>query len=95
MTAYIVATVRIHDADQFAVYGAAIKGLSAKFGGEPVVAGPVAEVLEGDGFVGERVVVTRFPDAVSARAYIASDQYQTAAVARKGAATVTMRLLQA
>lgn len=95
MPAYIVATVQITDPEKFAVYGAAIKGMSARFGGEPVVAGPVAEILEGDGVVGERVVVTRFPDADSARAYIASPDYVAAAANRVGAAIVTMRLIHA
>lgn len=93
MPAYIVATVQIHDADRFASYGKAIAGLSEKHGGERVTSGPVAEVLEGDGVVGERVVVSRFPDAAAARAYIASAEYQTARALREGAATVVMRLL--
>src|SRR3546814_11896517 len=59
MAAYIVATVRISDPEKFALYGKAIAGLSERFGGVPVVKGPVAEVLEGGSPVGERVVVTR------------------------------------
>ena len=93
MAAYIVATVRITDPDLFTVYGKAIAGLSERHGGAPVVRGPVVEVLEGDSPIGERVVVTRFPDAESARGYIASSEYRTAAAARKGAAEVEMRLL--
>ena len=68
-------------------------GVSEKHGGEPVVRGAVAEILEGDGLVGERVVITRFPDADAARGYIASAEYQAAKVHREGAATAVMRLL--
>jgi len=93
MAAYIVATVTIEDPERFAAYGAGIAGLSAKYGGEPMVRGPVAEILEGDGHVGERVVVTRFPDAEAARGYIRSEEYQAAKRHREGAATVVMRLL--
>jgi len=93
MPAYIVATVQIHDADRFAEYGRAIAGLSEKHGGERVTSGPVAEVLEGGGFAGERVVVSRFPTAEQARAYITSPEYQAARALRDGAATVVMRLL--
>ncbi|MES2033059.1 MAG: DUF1330 domain-containing protein, partial [Pseudomonadota bacterium] len=64
MAAYIVATVSIEDPERFAAYGKAIAGLSESFGGERVVAGPVAEILEGEGRVGERVVVSRFPDGL-------------------------------
>jgi uncharacterized protein (DUF1330 family) len=93
MAAYIVATTQIHDPERFAAYGQAIQGLSAKFGGEPLVRGAVAEFLEGDGAPGERVVVSRYPDAESARAYIQSAEYQAAHALRDGAATVVMRLL--
>ena len=94
MATYIVATVRITDPDRFAAYGAAIAGLSERFGGEPILRGSVIAVLEGDGPAGERVVVTRFPDAVAARDYIASADYRAAVVQRVGAADVTMRLVE-
>lgn len=93
MAAYIVATVRVFDADKFAQYGKGIAGLSEQFGGESVAKGPVAEWLEGEPYPGERVVVSRYPDAEAARAYIASAQYQAAAALRAGAGEVVMRLL--
>ena len=58
-----------------------------------VVKGPVAEVLEGNSPVGERVVVTRFESADAARAYIGSPDYRAAVAHREGAAEVEMRLL--
>jgi uncharacterized protein (DUF1330 family) len=93
MAAYLVATVRISDATRFAEYGKAIAGLSERFGGEYVVRGKVAEVLEGGTDPDERVVVSRFPDAAAARAYVASPEYQAGAALREGAAVVEMRLL--
>ncbi|OAN56560.1 DUF1330 domain-containing protein [Sphingobium sp. TCM1] len=93
MAAYIVATVRVTDAEKFAAYGKGIAGLSEQFGGESIAKGPVAEWLEGEGPAGERVVVSRYPDADAARAYIASAQYQAAAALRAGAGEVVMRLL--
>jgi uncharacterized protein (DUF1330 family) len=95
MAAYIVATVRITNPEQFKLYGQQIAGLSESFGGEAIVKGAVLDVLEGEGQVGERVVVTRFPDADAARAYIGSAQYRAAAVHREGAAVVVMRLIEA
>ncbi len=95
MSAYIVATVDILDAERFALYAKGIAGLAEKFGGESVVKGAVAEVLEGDAKVGERVVVTRFPSLDDAKAYIASADYQAAAALREGAAKVVIRLLAA
>jgi uncharacterized protein (DUF1330 family) len=93
MAAYIVATVRILDPVRFAEYGKAIAGLSEQHGGQAVVKGPVAEVLEGEGLVGERIVVSRFADADTARGYITSSQYQAARALREGAAEIVMRLL--
>ncbi len=93
VAAYIVATVTITDPVRFAEYGKAIAGLSERFGGVAVVKGPVAETLEGADVGGERVVVSRYPDADAARAYIGSADYQAAAKLREGAGTVTMRLL--
>ena len=93
MSAFIVGTVRISDPVRFADYASGIKGLAAQFGGEPVVAGSVAEVFEGESPVGERVVVTRFPSANQARAYIASAKYLEAKSLRSGAAEVELRLI--
>ena len=93
MTAYLIATVRISDPDKFAQYASAIAGLSETFGGEYVVRGKVFEVLEGDSDPDERVVVSRFPSAEAARAYIDSPEYKAGAQLREGAAIVEMRLL--
>jgi uncharacterized protein (DUF1330 family) len=88
MAAYIVATVHITDPAAFALYQKGVAGLSEKHGGEAVVRGAVSAILEGDGVVGERVVVA------AARRYIDSAEYQAAKVLRGEAATVTMRLLE-
>jgi uncharacterized protein (DUF1330 family) len=94
MPAYLVGTVRILQAEAFTRYTDAIKGLSAQFGGEPVVGGQVTEVLEGQSPVGERVVVSRFPSAAQARAYLTSPAYLAAKVLRQGAAELELRLIE-
>jgi uncharacterized protein (DUF1330 family) len=93
MSAYIVATVRITDADKFSAYLQAIAGLSERFGGEYVVRGKVTEVLEGSVDPDERVVVSRFPSAQAARNYVASPEYAAGAALRTGAGEVESRLL--
>ncbi|CAN5477262.1 hypothetical protein BH10PSE12_BH10PSE12_34140 [soil metagenome] len=95
MAVYIVATVRITDPEQFKLYSAAIAGMSERFGGESILKGVVSEILEGDDTPGERVVVTRFPNAMAARDYIGSEAYQAAQRTRADAATVTMRIVEA
>lgn len=93
MAAFIIATVQVTDPEAFSAYGKANAGLGEKFGGEYLVRGVVSEVLEGDSTIGERVVVVRFANADSARAYLASPEYQVAKLLREGAAVLTMRLM--
>lgn len=93
MAAFIIATVQVTDPEAFSAYGKANAGLGEKFGGEYLVRGVVSEVLEGDSTIGERVVVVRFANVDSARAYLASPEYQVAKLLREGAAVLTMRLM--
>lgn len=93
MAAYLVATVRISDPVKFADYAKAIAKLSERFGGDYIVRGKVSQVMEGNTDPEERVVVSRFPDADAARAYVASPEYRAGAALRQGAAVVELRLL--
>jgi uncharacterized protein (DUF1330 family) len=93
MAAWLVSTVHITDAAQFALYAKAIAGLAEQHGGRYVVRGPVTEQLEGDGAADERVVVMEFPDAAAARAYVESDGYTAGKALRAGAAQVNLRLI--
>lgn len=94
MPAFIVATVMVHDAAKFAVYLGHVKGLWTRFGGTPVLSGPVVETVEGPATPqGEKVTVLTFPDEAAARAYLASPEYQAGKAAREGAADLTIRLV--
>lgn len=93
MATYVIATVNITDPERFALYAKGIAGLSEKFGGESVARGAVSGVIVGDSSVGERIVISRYPDEASARAYFASPEYQSAAVHRDASATATIRLM--
>ncbi len=93
MPAYLVGTVNITDPERFGAYAKAIKNLASEFDGEPLMAGAVGVVFEGECPVGERVVVTRFPSADHASAYLSSEKYIAAKALRSGAAEVTLRLV--
>lgn len=93
MAAYIVATVTIEDPVKFGEYVKAIAGLSEAHGGEYVVRGKIAEVLEGDINPDERVIIARFPTAEAARGYAKSPEYLAGAKLREGAGKVVTRLL--
>jgi uncharacterized protein (DUF1330 family) len=94
MAAYIVATVRVHDRAKFGAYLQAVAGIAESFGGEYLLRGKVAEVLEGAVDPAEMVVVLRFPDADSARGYVRSPAYEAGKAFRlDGGGEVESRLL--
>jgi uncharacterized protein (DUF1330 family) len=93
MPAYLVSTVQITDRERFKAYAQAIAGLAEEHGGEYLVRGPVAEILEGDCPADERIVVLAFPDAAAARAYVESDRYREGKRHREGAGEVNLRLV--
>ena len=91
--AIILTTVEVTDADAFAAYRSAIAGLNDRIGGEMLVRGRTIENLAGDGPIGEVVIVIRFPDADTARAYITSEEYQAAQSLRDAAGHFRIRLV--
>jgi uncharacterized protein (DUF1330 family) len=95
MTAYLISSCRILEAASYRLYAEAAKDLSAPHGGELAAIGHVSECLEGLGEPGERVVVTRFPDAASARRFYNSAAYQAARELRAACADrVSIRLVE-
>jgi uncharacterized protein (DUF1330 family) len=89
-----VATVRVQDRAKFGAYVQAVAGVAESFGGEYVLRGKVAEVLEGEVDPAEMVVVLRFADAERARAYVNSPAYQAGKRLRMdGGGVVEARLL--
>ena len=94
MAAFIVATVRITDRAAFMRYVEQLGNLSAQFGGEPIVRGAATAILDGEAEAGERVVVTRFPDADAIRAYFSSPAYQAARTHRIDGGEAIIRLVE-
>ncbi|MBV9355499.1 MAG: DUF1330 domain-containing protein [Chloroflexi bacterium] len=75
MAAYIIADVEISDPEGYAGYTSQVPGTLAPFGGEFVVRGGHADVLEG-GWRPKRLVVIRFPDRQHAEGWYQSAAYQ-------------------
>ena len=94
MAAYIWATVKSGEPAQFLAYAKAAAEAAAQFGGEYILRGIIEESFEGDCEDAGRAVLIRFPDAVSARAYMASPAYAQAKALRAGAGgSVNSRLV--
>lgn len=91
--AYILTTVAVSDRDAFAAYREAVARVNARLGGDMVLRGAVAEVLEGEAQAGEIVVALGFGSADEARAYIASPEYASLAAMREKAGKFTIRVI--
>ena len=64
-----------------------------KFGGEYLIRGPGAELLEGDFGDGAGVVVSKWPDRAAAKAFWSSPEYTEVKKLREGLADVQVLLI--
>ncbi|GLQ06460.1 DUF1330 domain-containing protein [Sneathiella chinensis] len=85
MPAYMVARITVSDPDQYEVYKSLAPIAIQKYGGEYLTRGGAMETLEGPEET-QRVVLVKFPDFETARAFYDSPEYKKARDARSGAA---------
>jgi uncharacterized protein (DUF1330 family) len=74
MAAYIIADLQVHNPSAMQPYIPAVPPIVRKHGGEYLVRGGNWETAEGDWHPG-RLVLIKFPDAASARAFLADPEY--------------------
>jgi uncharacterized protein (DUF1330 family) len=86
MTAYLFATVELHDADGYEAYKSTAPALIEKHGGRYIVRGGDNEVVEG-AWPNGRIVVLEFPDIASANAFVDDPEYAPIAAIRHATAT--------
>lgn len=94
MSAFIIGTVLTTDPVKMTQYAKTIEGLAEQYGGNYVLKGAVEEVLEGEVPQGQRVVVLKFPNTASAKAYFNDPVYQKGKAQREGAGLVELRLIE-
>ena len=85
MAAYIVIRTKVHDPEAHSAFAEAATALLAQSDGEFVVRARECATLEGE--APDIVVVQRFPDAASARAFYDSSGHQQALKDAGGAFT--------
>lgn len=85
MAAYIVIRTKVEDLEAHSAFAEAATALLAQSDGEFVVRARECETLEGE--TPDVVVVQRFPDAASARAFYDSPGHQQALKSAGGAFT--------
>lgn len=75
MAAYLIAHVKVKDAQKMQEYGAQAGATFAPFGGTPLARGKVVEVLAGS-HAGQAALIAKFPDAKAAHDWYHSAAYQ-------------------
>ena len=87
--AYIIADVTVTNEDQMKLYREWSTRAMQEHGAEVLVRGGRMEPLEGD-WNPQRIVVLKFQDLASARAYYDSETYTQARKVREGAGSIRM-----
>ena len=91
--AHILTIVAIENGDAFARYREAVAPVNAAIGGQMLLRGPTAAIVEGSGAEQEAVIVIGFPDIAAATAYINSPEYAALADLRRAAGRFTIRVI--
>ncbi len=71
----MIINLDVKDAAAFEAYKVAVPAVIGKYGGEPLVRGGETEVVEGD-WRPAQLVLFRFPDLRSIRAFLDAPEYQ-------------------
>lgn len=89
MSAYLIATMNVHDAEAYKAYQTQVPALIARHGGDYIVRGGERTALEGNWPDG-RVVILEFPDYAAAQAFAGDADYAPVAALRHANATSHM-----
>lgn len=96
MAVYAVIQLRIHDAERYGRYMNAFverfTDVFGKFGGKLLAADDAPQVLEGQWWDRNKLVVMEFPDAAAFTAWATSPEYNAIAVDRKAGAEAVVLL---
>ena len=93
MKGYVIATIRVDDAEAYEAYRSRTGAVIESFGGRFLVRGGQVEPREGE-MAHDRVVVIEFPSMDRARAFYDSDAYQAIVPIRKAHADSRLFLVE-
>lgn len=93
MAAWLIVDTDVHDPESYERYKAKARPIVEKHGGEYVARGGALDVIEDDLWTPSRLVVIRFPDMASARAFADDPDYQPVRDIRRAAATCTLAVV--
>lgn len=90
---YVVAEVRVHDADAIARYRQLSSAAVEQYGGRFLVRGGASEILEGKWSPPERMIVVEFESVAQAKRFYDSPEYQAARKVREHIAEMNMLVI--
>lgn len=93
MTAYLIADIRVRDAERYRDYVAKVPALIAKHGGQYRVRGGAVDVLEGT-WSPDRLVIIEFPDRAAALAFYDDPAYAPLKALRQAITTSAVALVE-
>ena len=93
MAVYLICDVEVKDAATYETYKAQVPAFIRKHGGEYLVRGGAHEIIEGD-WKPTRLVMFRFPDAASVKAFVDDPEYQPLAALRHRVARTDMVMVE-
>jgi uncharacterized protein (DUF1330 family) len=93
MAAYVVANVRVEDAERYQEYRSRVPATVERYGGRFLVRGGRAEPLEGS-YEPERVVILEFPSYEQAKAWHESEEYRPLLELRQATSTGDLILVE-
>ncbi len=93
MTVYAIGQISIHDRARYDRYAAAFLATLTPFGGSLLAADEAPVAIEGE-LACQKVILLRFPDEATFRAWEQSPAYSRIAVDRRAATTGSVMLVQ-
>jgi uncharacterized protein (DUF1330 family) len=90
---YIVAEVKVHDAEAIARYRLLSQAAVEQYGGRFLVRGGASEILEGKWSPPQRMIVVEFDSVEQAKCFYESTEYQAARKVREHIAEMNMLVI--
>ncbi len=93
MSAYLIVDTKVEHPDEYEEYKKLAKPIIEKYGGTYLARGGELDIRETDLWTPSRMVLVEFPDMVSARAFVDSEEYAPIRPMRRRNAKCTLFLL--
>ena len=93
MTAYMIVDTQVENPDEYEEYKKLAKPVIESYGGTYLARGGELDISETDLWTPTRIVLVAFPDMVSARAFVDSQEYAPVRPMRRKNAKCTLFLV--